>query len=134
MRPKERRETGQRDLFRARLDQIVDPQHPLVRLARAIDWHFLETRLGSVYEDGPGRPPLATRMMAGLAILKPMHDLSDEVLCERWIENPYFQLYRPRFVRHRIGSYAASAAGESWFCRTAAGVWNPCRSMSQVVL
>src|SRR4051812_999569 len=34
-------------------------------------------------------------------------------------------LYRPRFVRHRIGSYAASTAGESWFCRTAAGVWNP---------
>jgi predicted transglutaminase-like cysteine proteinase len=29
---------------------------------------------------------------------------------------------RPRFVRHRIESYAARAAGESWFCRTAAGV------------
>jgi Pentapeptide repeats (9 copies) len=45
-----------------------------------------------------------------------------------------FTLYRPRFVRHRIESYAATAASESWFCRTAAGVWNPCRSMSQVVL
>jgi IS5 family transposase len=22
-----------------------------------------------------------------------MHDLSDEALCERWIENPYFQLF-----------------------------------------
>src|SRR3954462_7842767 len=43
-------------------------------------------------------------------------------------------VYRPRLVRHRIACYAASAAGESWFCRTAAGVWNPCRSMSQVVL
>ena len=43
-------------------------------------------------------------------------------------------VYRPRLVRHRIECYAASAAGESWFCRTAAGVWNPCRSMSQVVL
>jgi hypothetical protein len=43
-------------------------------------------------------------------------------------------LYRPRLVRHRIACYAARAAGESWFCRTAAGVWNPCRSMSQVVL
>ena len=44
------------------------------------------------------------------------------------------RVYRPRLVRHRIECYAASAAGESWFCRTAAGVWNPCRSMSQVVL
>ena len=44
------------------------------------------------------------------------------------------RLNRPRIVRHRIECYAASAAGESWFCRTAAGVWNPCRSMSQAVL
>src|SRR5215212_4337488 len=44
------------------------------------------------------------------------------------------ELYRPRLVRHRIACYAARAAGESWLCRTAAGVWNPCRSMSQVVL
>jgi len=27
--------------------------------------------------------------MAGLAILKRTYDLSDEVLCERWVENPY---------------------------------------------
>ena len=34
----------------------------------------------------------------------------------------YWALKRPRFVRHRIECYAASAAGGSWFCRTAAGV------------
>jgi len=33
MRSKERRDRGQSDLFRARLDQIVDLGHPLVRLA-----------------------------------------------------------------------------------------------------
>src|SRR3954465_12497895 len=32
-------------------------------------------------------------LMAGLAILKHMRDLSDEVLCERWIETPYWQLF-----------------------------------------
>ena len=37
MQPKERRETGEQDLFRSRLDQIIDLQHALVRLARAID-------------------------------------------------------------------------------------------------
>ena len=103
MRPNERRETGQTDLFRARLDQIVDPSHALVKLARAIDWRFLEARFGAVYEDGPGRPPLATRLMAGLAILKHLHDLSDEVLCERWIENPYFQLFcGEEFFQHKL--------------------------------
>jgi hypothetical protein len=28
--------------------------------------------------------------MAGLAIIKHMHNLSDEALCERWVENPYY--------------------------------------------
>ncbi len=102
MRPKERRDTGQTDLFRARLDQIVDPTHALVKLAAAIEWRFLEERLGAVYDDDPGRPPLPTRLMAGLAILKHLHDLSDEVLCERWIENPYFQLFcGEEFFQHQ---------------------------------
>jgi IS5 family transposase len=48
MRPKERRESGQTDLFRARLDQIVDPDHALVKLARPIDWGFLEAHFGEV--------------------------------------------------------------------------------------
>src|SRR5450432_4502766 len=103
MQPKERRETGEQDLFRSRLDQIIDLQHALVRLARAIDWRFLEERFGAVYSDGSGHPPLPTRLMAGLAILKHMHDLSDEVLCERWIENPYYQLFcGEEFFRHAL--------------------------------
>jgi transposase, IS5 family len=103
MRPKERRETGQRDMFRARLDQIVDLSHPLAKLARTIDWQFLEGTFGAVYADVPGRPPLPTRLMAGLAILKHMHDLSDETLCERWVENPYYQLFcGEEFFQHRL--------------------------------
>jgi transposase, IS5 family len=102
MPPKERRDSGQSDLFRARLDQIVDGGHPLVKLGRAIDWRFLEERFGAAYTDEPGRPPLPTRLMAGLAILKAMHDLSDEALCDRWIENPYFQLFcGEEFFRHQ---------------------------------
>ena len=72
-------------LFRARLDQIVDLGHPLAKLGRAIDWRFLEERFGAVYSDNAGHPPLPTRLIAGLSILKHilkhMHDLSDEDLC-----------------------------------------------------
>ena len=93
MRPKERRETGEGDLFRSRLDQIIDMKHALVKLAQAIDWRFLEGRFGEVYTDKPGHPPLPTRLMAGLAIIKHMHNLSDEALCERWVENPYYQYF-----------------------------------------
>ena len=87
----------------ARLDQIVDMGHPLAKLAATIDWGFLEQRFGAVYGDVPGRRPLSARLMAGLAILKRMHDLSDEALCDRWIENPYFQLYcGEEFFQHRL--------------------------------
>ena len=37
MRPKERRDSGQNDFFKARLDQIVDRDHALAKLGRAID-------------------------------------------------------------------------------------------------
>jgi transposase, IS5 family len=103
MRPKEHRESGEQDLFRSRLDQIIDLNHALVKLSVSIDWRFLELRLGAVYSDKPGHPPLPTRLMAGLAILKHMHDLSDEVLCERWVENPYFQYFcGEEFFQHRL--------------------------------
>ena len=103
MRPRERRETGKQDLFRSRLDQIIDLNHALAKLARTIDWRFLEDRFGAVYTDGPGQPPLPTRLMAGLAILKHTFDLSDEALCERWVENPYYQyLCGEEFFQHRL--------------------------------
>ena len=54
-----------------------------MKLSRTIDWSFLEERLGMVYKDKPGRSPLPTRLMAGLAILEHTYDLCDEVLRER---------------------------------------------------
>jgi transposase, IS5 family len=103
MRPKERRESGEQDLFRSRLDQLIDLDHALVKLARTIDWRFLEEKFGAAYSDRPGHPPLPTRLMAGLAILKHTYDLSDEALCERWVENPYFQFFcGEEFFQHRL--------------------------------
>jgi transposase, IS5 family len=93
MKPRERREKGEQDLFRSRLDQIINMNHELVKLAKALSWSFLETKCGEVYSEGPGMPPLPTRLIAGLAILKHTFDLSDEELCARWVENPYFQYF-----------------------------------------
>ena len=47
MKPRERGGTGEQDLFRSRLDQIIDINHALVKLVRAIDWEFLEQRCRS---------------------------------------------------------------------------------------
>ena len=104
MKPRETKATGEHDLFRSRLDQILNLQHQLVKLARRVNWTHLETVCGAVYDDAPksdggkskskgGQPPLPTRLMAGLQILKFTFDLSDEELCDRWVENPYFQFF-----------------------------------------
>ncbi len=103
MKPRECRETGDQDLFRSRLDQIIDMGHALVKLAQTVDWRFLEERFEAAYSDGPGQPPLPTRLMAGLAILKHTYSLSDEVLCDRWLESPYFQYFcGEEFFQHRL--------------------------------
>jgi len=97
------RDERQKDLFRPPLDRIIDLAHPLARLAGQIDWEFIERRLGSVYRGGPGQPPLPIRLIAGLMILKHMHSLSDEVLCARWLENPYYQfLCGEQVFRHDL--------------------------------
>ena len=121
MLPRERRETGTRDLFRSRLDQIINMNHELVRLAKSVSWEMIEARFGEVYTDGPGMPPLPTRLMAGLAILKHTFNLSDEELCARWIENPYFQfLCGEEFFQHELTFDRSSMTmwrqrmGEEW--------------------
>jgi hypothetical protein len=55
---KPRGETGRNNLFKARLDQIIDMRHPRVLLAQQIDWRFFEQGFGAVYSDGSGSPPL----------------------------------------------------------------------------
>jgi transposase, IS5 family len=87
------RDDRQKDLLRPALDQIIDMGHPLVQLAGKINWPFLAERFGLVCQPGPGHPGLPPRLVAGLFILKHMHNLSDEVLCARWLENPYYQYF-----------------------------------------
>jgi transposase, IS5 family len=87
------RDERQKDLLKPALDQIIDLGHPMVRLAGLIDWDFLHTRFSAVCIPGSGQPPLPSRLVAGLFILKHMHNLSDEVLCARWVENPYYQFF-----------------------------------------
>ena len=97
------RDDRQDDLFRPPLKDIINLRHPLVQLAGEIDWDFLAGRFRSVCRAGPGHPPLPTRLVAGLFILKHMHNMSDEVLCDRWVENPYFQYFCGEVVfRHEL--------------------------------
>jgi transposase, IS5 family len=92
MRPRERRGSGEQDLFRSRLHQVINMDHALVRLAQTIDWRSgREIRRGVCRWQRPAA--VADRLMAGLPILKHTYNLSEEVLRELWMENPYYQYF-----------------------------------------
>ncbi|MET4601029.1 hypothetical protein ABIB90_000480 [Bradyrhizobium sp. JR4.1] len=100
MRPKKHRTTGSNDLFRARLDQIINMKHELVLLAGKIDWDWIDGEIAPLYSEN-GRPGIETRFMIGLLLLKHIYGLSDEGVCERWVHDPYFQFFTgEEFFRH----------------------------------
>ena len=90
MRPKQLDPEPTGDLFRARLDQIIDMKHALVRLGERIAWAWLDEEIAPCFSD-EGRPGVASRYLPGLLLLKHIYGLSDEGVCERWVHDPYFQ-------------------------------------------
>jgi transposase, IS5 family len=107
------------DFFRARLDFMVDHQHPLVVLSKRLPWaaieqalapHFARKARSGTKVSAPdllgahevefgngispaGLPRLPIRLMASLQYLKNAFNLSDEELVERWSENVVWQFF-----------------------------------------
>ena len=82
----------QENLFQARLDQQLDPKHPLFRLAQQIDWSYFEREFGAFTRRrwAAGEP---TRLLVGLHYLKHAYNESDESVVESGLgtcatENP----------------------------------------------
>jgi IS5 family transposase len=93
----------QDDMFRSRLENMIDMRHPLVKLADAIDWEVFDREFGQLYQSKVGRPATRTRLIVGLTYLQFMYDLSDEAVVERWIEVPYWQYFTgEEFFQHRM--------------------------------
>ncbi len=92
MRPRKREASGSGDLFRSRLEQVINMKHELVRLAREIDWDCLVDQVADCFSV-EGRPGTETRFMVGQLLLKHIYGLPDEGICERWAHDPYFQYF-----------------------------------------
>ena len=102
MRPKKMETTRSGDLFRARLDQIINLKQELALLASQIDWDWVDGEIAPLYSD-KGRPGLPTRFAIGLLLLKQIYALSDEGVCERWVYDPYFQYFTgEEFFQHEF--------------------------------
>ena len=81
------------ELFQSHFDQLLNPKHPLVRLADKIDWSRFETAFADCYCEEIGAPGKAIRLMVGLHYLKYTFNESDESVLDRWVENPYWQCF-----------------------------------------
>jgi len=102
MRPKKHETTMSGDLFRARLEQIINMKHELAQLAGRIDWEWLDGEIAPLYSD-KGRPGIESRFVIGLLLLKQIYGLSDEGVCERWVHDPYFQHFTGyEFFQHEF--------------------------------
>jgi IS5 family transposase len=102
MRPKQPHTTGSGDLFRARLDQIINMKHELVQLAGKLDWAWIDGEIAPLYSP-QGRPGIETRFVIGLLLLKHIYALSDDGVCDRWVHDPYFQYFTSEeFFQHEF--------------------------------
>lgn len=82
----------QQNLFKTRLTELINMEHPLVKLAHEISWEKMEQEFAKLFSE-QGRPSVAIRKIAGMLLLKEMFKESDETVVERWIENAYWQYF-----------------------------------------
>ena len=69
--------TSQFNLYRQQLANLINPKHPLCKLAKRIFWHELDNHFADRYHQ-TGRPAKPIRLMVSLLILKQLYNLSDE--------------------------------------------------------
>lgn len=88
-------------MFRKRLGELVNLQHPLARLAQHVGWPVFEQKWAHL-PSSRGRPATPTGLIAGLLYRQHTFALSDEDVVWGWVENPYWQLFcGERWFQHR---------------------------------
>lgn len=85
----------QDELFRSRLENMTDMNHPLLKLGQGIDWEDCDREFGKHYAAKVGRSATRTRLIVGLTYFQFMYNMSDEVVVERLVESPYWQRKLP---------------------------------------
>ena len=99
----------QDDLLRPCLVDLIDMGHEPVKLAALIDWEFFEREWVDFVPSGTGRSATPPRLVAGLMYLQHLHDLSNEVVVARWVENLYYQHFTGEtFFQHQPPIHSSS--------------------------
>ena len=90
-------------MLKTRLAEWLNKTNPLYQLSNRLNWEYLESELGPYYCEGPGRPAIPIRIIAGLHYLKYLENQSDESVVEKFCENPYWQYFCGlEFFQHEL--------------------------------
>ena len=92
MKPKPPSQQKQYNFLYQDLLEQLNPQNPLLLLAKRIPWEMFEKEFSVLYADR-GRPGKPIRLMVGLLLLKHLESLSDERVVEAWVRNPCYQAF-----------------------------------------
>jgi len=80
------------DMFKSRLDQIINLNHPIAKLANKIDWSFFEKEYAGHYSLDHGIPSKTIRLMVGLHYLKHTFNESGESVVVKFYGNTFVDL------------------------------------------
>ena len=83
---------NQRELFRTRLEDLINPNHELALLSKSIDWQYFEDEFKQYYSLN-GAPSVPIRTIVGSLMLKHLYNLGDERIPEYWVRDVYFQYF-----------------------------------------
>jgi len=84
------------------IEGFANMKHNLIDLGSLIDWEKIEKSLEGHYCTY-GRKAIRTRLLVGLQFLRWMYNLSDEAVCERWVNDPYFQYFcGEKLFQHKL--------------------------------
>ena len=75
------------------LETMLDPKHPLFKLANMVNWSCFEEAFAPLFCADNGRPPKPIRLMVGLLMLKHPRNVSDEQVVAQFTENAYYQYF-----------------------------------------
>ena len=67
------------------LETMLDPKHPLFKLANMVNWSCFEEAFAPLFCSDNGRPPKPIRLMVGLLMLKHLRNVSDELILKESI-------------------------------------------------
>ena len=100
MQPKKQITSPQLELFRKRLENILNRRHELYQLSGLIEWEMFEQEFGKLYAE-EGRVCTPIRLMVSLTYLGHAYQLSDEEVVRRWVKNPYYRYFcGEEYFRH----------------------------------